>query len=63
LIKSKLSRQASAQFELQYPCPNNGQYSEVVPFSDITIGNVRPVLRLLMAAAVLLLIACAFIPV
>jgi len=54
LVKAKLSQQAPAQIEVQYPCSKEGQYSDVVLFSDITIGNVRPVLRLLMAAAALL---------
>jgi macrolide transport system ATP-binding/permease protein len=49
----------AAQLEAQYPDSNKGQNAYVVPLSEIIIGQVRPILLTLQAAALLLLlIAC-----
>ncbi len=47
------------QLERQYPESNRDQGASVAPFSEIVLGNVRPVLvTLLCGAALLLVIAC-----
>ncbi len=46
------------QIEVQYPGSNRGQGANVLPLSDVIVGNVRPVLlMLLIGAGLLLLIA------
>ena len=45
--------------EKQYPDSNRGQMAVVVPLSEIIVGDVRPILLVLLAGAgLLLLIAC-----
>ncbi len=47
------------QLERQYPDSNRGQGARVVPLSEVIVGNVRPILLVLLAGAgLLLLIAC-----
>ena len=47
------------RLELQYPDSNRGQGASVVPLSDVILGNIRPILLVLLAGAtLLLLIAC-----
>lgn len=47
------------QLEMQYPDTNRGQGASVVPLSEVIIGDVRPILLVLLAGAgLLLLIAC-----
>jgi predicted permease len=47
------------QLERQYPDSNRGQGASVVPFAEIVVGDVRPILlTLLGGAGLLLLIAC-----
>jgi macrolide transport system ATP-binding/permease protein len=49
----------AAELERQYPQSNKGQGALVMPFSDSVTGNIRPILLILIAGAVLLLlIAC-----
>jgi predicted permease len=49
----------AAQLEKQYPDSNRGQGAIVEPLSEVIVGDVRPILLVLMAGAVLLLIiAC-----
>ena len=49
----------AAQLEKQYPDSNRGQGAIVEPLSDVIVGDVRPILLVLMAgAALLLVIAC-----
>ena len=49
----------AAQLAKQYPGSNQGQGASVIPLSEIIVGNVRPILLTLLAAAgLLLLIAC-----
>ena len=49
----------AAQLEKQYPDSNRGQGAIVEPLSDVFVGEVRPILLVLMAgAALLLIIAC-----
>ena len=47
------------QLAIQYPDSNKGQGASVQPLSEIIVGNVRPVLRTLLAAAGLLLLIAA----
>jgi predicted permease len=57
-VRADLKRIA-AQLEVQYPGSNKGQGAEVQPLSEIIVGNVRPILLMLLAGAgLLLLIAC-----
>jgi predicted permease len=44
------------QLEQQYPDSNRGQGSAIVPLSEVIVGDLRPVLLVLFAGAVLLLI-------
>ncbi len=47
------------QLEKQYPGSNRGQGAAVVPLSEVVLGNIRPILLLLLGGAgLLLLIAC-----
>ncbi len=47
------------QLEAQYPDSNHGQGASVVPLSELIVGDVRPILLLLLGGAGLLfLIAC-----
>ena len=47
------------QLEQQYPDSNRGQGSVVLPLTDVIVGDVRPVLLVLLAAAGLLLLIAA----
>jgi predicted permease len=42
--------------ERQYPDSNRGQGAAVVPLADVVVGNVRPVLTILLGGAALLLL-------
>jgi len=44
------------QLEQQYPDSNRGQRSAIVPLSEVIVGDVRPVLIVLLAGSVLLLV-------
>ena len=47
------------QLEAQYPDSNRGQSTAVVPLTDVIVGDIRPILLVLLAGAgLLLLIAC-----
>lgn len=47
------------QLEKQYPDSNRGQGASVVPLSEVIVGDVRPILLVLLSGAgLLLLIAC-----
>ena len=47
------------ELERQYPDSNRGQGASVVPLSEVIVGDVRPVLLVLLSGAgLLLLIAC-----
>lgn len=47
------------QLEKQYPDSNRGQGAAVVPLTDAIVGDIRPILLVLLAGAgLLLLIAC-----
>jgi macrolide transport system ATP-binding/permease protein len=47
------------QLEIQYPGSNRGQGASVLPLSEAIVGDVRPILLVLLAGAgLLLLIAC-----
>ena len=49
----------AAQLETQYPGSNRGQGAAVQPMRDAIVGNIRPILLVLLCgAALLLLIAC-----
>lgn len=49
----------AAQLARQYPGSNQGQGASVLPLSEIIVGNVRPILLTILAAAgLLLVIAC-----
>ena len=49
----------AADLEKQYPDSNRGQGAIVEPLREVIVGNVRPILLVLLAgAALLLLIAC-----
>jgi len=47
------------QLEARYPDSNHGQASNVVPFADIVVGRIRPVLITLLAGSALLLLIAA----
>src|SRR5205807_6994316 len=56
LANTKLIAQ---QLEQQYPDSNRGQGAVVRPFSELIVGDVRPILLILLSGAgLLLLIAC-----
>jgi len=44
------------QLELQYPDSNNGQGAAVVALPDVIVGDIRPIILLLLAGASLLLL-------
>ena len=44
------------QLELQYPDSNNGQGATVVALPDVIVGDIRPIILLLLAGATLLLL-------
>jgi macrolide transport system ATP-binding/permease protein len=47
------------RLELQYPNSNKGQSAVVLPLSEVIVGDIRPILLVLLAGAtLLLLIAC-----
>lgn len=47
------------QLELQYPDTNSGQGASVMPLSEVIVGDVRPILLVLLGgASLLLLIGC-----
>lgn len=49
----------AAQLEREYPGSNRGQGASVIPLAEIIVGDVRPILLLLLGGAgLLLLIAC-----
>jgi macrolide transport system ATP-binding/permease protein len=49
----------AAQLEKQYPDSNRGSSASVIPLSDAIVGDIRPILLVLLAGAGLLLfIAC-----
>lgn len=52
-------KRVAEQLAIQYPGSNKGQGADVQPLREILIGEVRPVLRMLLGGAcLLLLIAC-----
>ncbi|MGB6194419.1 MAG: ABC transporter permease [Terracidiphilus sp.] len=52
-------RGIAAQLERQYPGSNRDQTASVIPLSELIVGQTRPILLTLLAAAcLLLLIAC-----
>jgi predicted permease len=60
-IQSALAQMKSiaAQLERQYPDSNRGNSASVIPLSDAIVGNIRPILLVLLGGAgLLLLIAC-----
>jgi macrolide transport system ATP-binding/permease protein len=49
----------ATQLEKQYPDSNHGQGALVLPLSEVIVGNIRPILLVLLGGAgLLLLIAC-----
>jgi macrolide transport system ATP-binding/permease protein len=49
----------AAQLEKQYPDSNRGNSASVIPLSEAIVGDIRPILRVLLGGAILLLfIAC-----
>jgi macrolide transport system ATP-binding/permease protein len=49
----------ASQLEKQYPDSNHGQGALVLPLSEVIVGNIRPILLVLLGGAgLLLLIAC-----
>ncbi|HUI44291.1 MAG TPA: ABC transporter permease [Terriglobia bacterium] len=60
-VKTALAEMTSIaqQLERQYPDSNRGQGASVQPLSEVVVGQVRPILLMLLAGAgLLLLIAC-----
>jgi macrolide transport system ATP-binding/permease protein len=52
-------KNVAAQLQAQYPGSNTGQSASVQPLSELIVGQVRPILLMLLAgAALLLVIAC-----
>ena len=52
-------KKVAAQLAIQFPGSNTGQGASVRPLSELIVGQVRPILLMLLAgAAMLLLIAC-----
>jgi len=49
----------AAQLAIQYPDSNKGQGASVQPLAEIIVGQIRPVLRTLLAASGLLLLIAA----
>ena len=50
------SKAIASQLELQYPDSNRGQGATVVALSEVIVGNVRPILLVLLGGAGLLLV-------
>ena len=49
----------ASQLEKQYPDSNHGQGAAVLPLSEVIVGDIRPILLMLLGGAgLLLLIAC-----
>jgi predicted permease len=49
----------AAQLEKQYPGDNRGQGASVIPLAEVIVGDIRPILLVLLGGAgLLLLIAC-----
>jgi macrolide transport system ATP-binding/permease protein len=49
----------AAQLEKQYPDSNRGNSASIIPLSEAIVGDIRPILRVLLGGAILLLfIAC-----
>jgi len=49
----------AAQLEIQYPDSNRHQGASLIPLSELIVGNIRPVLLILLCGAgLLLIIAC-----
>jgi macrolide transport system ATP-binding/permease protein len=49
----------AAQLEKQYPDSNRGNSASIIPLSEAVVGDIRPILRVLLGGAILLLfIAC-----
>jgi len=49
----------ASQLEKQYPDSNHGQGALVLPLSEVIVGNIRPILLVILGGAgLLLLIAC-----
>ena len=49
----------AARLERQYPATNRGQGAVVMPVTEVIVGDIRPILLLLLSGAgLLLLIAC-----
>ena len=52
-------KQIAAQLAVQYPISNHGQSATVQPLSELIVGQVRPILLMLLAGVgLLLVIAC-----
>jgi macrolide transport system ATP-binding/permease protein len=53
------TKSVAAQLELQYPDSNRGQGAAVAPLTEVIVGDIRPMLLVLLGGAgLLLLIAC-----
>ncbi|MGO9340770.1 MAG: ADOP family duplicated permease [Terracidiphilus sp.] len=60
-VSSALAQMKSiaAELEKQYPDSNRGNSASVIPLSEAIVGDIRPILRVLLGGAILLLfIAC-----
>jgi macrolide transport system ATP-binding/permease protein len=60
-IQTALSdtKSIAAQLEIQYPDSNHGQGAAVAPLTEVIVGDIRPLLLVLLGGAgLLLLIAC-----
>jgi ABC-type lipoprotein release transport system permease subunit len=49
----------AAELERQYPDSNRGQGAAIVPLSDVIVGNIRPLLIVLLAGPTLIVVAGA----
>ena len=49
----------AAQLEKEYPATNSGQGATLAPLSEVIVGNVRPILLVLLTGAALLLVIAA----
>lgn len=53
------TKSIAAQLEIQYPDSNHGQGAAVAPLTEVIVGDIRPILLVLLGGAgLLLLIAC-----
>jgi predicted permease len=53
------TKSIAAQLEIQYPDSNRGQGAAVAPLTEVIVGDIRPILLVLLGGAgLLLLIAC-----